>query len=536
MNEAKDYEVLAEQAQQARTQFFVYLATSAFLLVTVMSITDKQLLLNNSSITLPLLNIGVPPLFVLIIGPWLLLLTYCNLHIHWFRYVKEVEELNCSTEKARRKLFPIMIYQALYHPKEGLMGFLEKGLAELALFWLLVPIQGFFLWKILKIQYLELCLMEYGLLLVSSFLTVYWLKQSTHQSIISNEARKIIDKLLARSQVLKISPTLTLKNLGSVCGVIYLLALINVIVTSAHLEVSYDVLSPPLELISTPIVAPFIDRMESKKEVKEMQAKHVFENVYWLDLKGKSLRRANFENTVLLKTNLSRADLRSANLEGTNFEQANLEGVNLHHANLNSANLQDASLGSASLLDAKLEDVNLIRVKLERANLQYTLAKKNTQDGFLSYVNLIRLSLERANLQYALAKANTQDGFLNYTNINCGGGFICTNLQHANLSYAKLQYANLERANLQHANLIGAKLQYANLRYVKLKGVYFETRLDKKTGKEVPDYTVGGGTLCEAKTLESATMDDWLFKKLKTLKACNGKLEGVNDPNYIPNY
>jgi len=511
----KDFELLAEQAQQARTQFFVYIATSAFLLVTVWSITDKQLLLNNSSITLPLLNIGVPPLFVLIIGPLLLLLTFSNLHIHWFRYVEEVEVLGLSAEKDRRKLFPIMIYQALYHPKEGFIGVLENSLAELALFWLLVPIQACFLWQILKLQYPVLFLMELVLFASSFALTVFRLQNSTHHSLtfykwakdISNKVGlwfrrlKIIDKLLTWYQDPKTSPKLKhlcWRSFWIVMG----FGCAAVLIPLSYLKVSYEVLSPPLELINTPIVAPYLERMESKKEVKEAQethAKHVFEGVYWLDLKGRDLTHANFENTVLLKTNLSGANLTYANLVGTNLEQSNLSSAKLKHANLGRANLQHAYLIEANLQNAYLSWADLQHADLSRANLQHAM---------LEGVKLQNANLFLTNLQHA--------------NFHCETPLICANLQNAFLL----------RVNLQNAFLSETNLQNAFLSETNLKGVYFETRLDKKTGKEVPDYRVGGETLCEAETLMGAMMDDWLFKKLKTLKACKGKLEGVNDPNY----
>jgi uncharacterized protein YjbI with pentapeptide repeats len=474
----KDFELLAEQAQQARTQFFVYLATSAFLLVTVMSITDKQLLLNNSSITLPLLNIGVPPFFVLIIGPLLLLLTFSNLHIHWFRYVEEVKELGLSTEKARRKLFPILIYQALYHPKEGFVGKLENVLAGFALFGLLVPIQACFLWQISKIQYPLLSSMEYVLFLASIFLTAYWLEKSPYQSLIS-QLLVAFDKV-ARAWLLhlerintfsgyKFSPTFKglYSKIFSVVPILYSLSLGVLIVTSAHIEVPYEVLSPPLELINTPIVDPFLKRMESKKEVKkaqETQAKQVFEYVYWVDLKDRSLMYADFERTVLLKANLSGVNLNYANLKSANLEQSNLFSANLQHADLTIAKLQDAYLND---------------VKLQNANLQQA------------------------------------------------------NLQNAILDGANLQNANLLGANLQNVNLDGANLQNANLCQTNLQNVYFRRRWDDKTNKNVPVYKVGGETLCDALALRGAKMDDWLFKKLKTLKACKGKLKGVNDPNYF---
>ena len=498
----KDFEVLAEQAQQARTQFFVYLATSAFLLVTVMSITDKQLLLNNSSITLPLLNIGVPPLFVLIIGPLLLVLTYCNLHIHWFRYVEEVKELGLSTEKARRKLFPIMIYQALYHPKEGFVGKLENFLAELALFGLLVPIQLCFLGQISKLQNIGLSSMECVLFGFSVGLTMYWLGESTHHSLTFYKWIRdaglwfrrlpMIDKLLTWYQDPKTSPTL--KNL---CWIIFWLGIGVVMPWLPHLNVSYEVLSPPLELINTPIVTSSLEEIESKK-----RAKYLFKGIYWLDLKDRSLMNANFENAILLKTNLSGANLNYANLGGANLEQSNLTSAKLKHANLGRADLQHAYLSKANLQNAYLGEANLQHAYLSKANLQ------NTD---LGWANLQHANLSEANLQHA--------------NFHCDGLLICANLQNAFLMEANLQNAFLSKANLQNAFLMKANL----------KGVYFEIRRDETTGKDVPVYKVGGETLCDAKTLEGATMDDWLFKKLKTLKVCKGKLEGVNIPNYVPN-
>ena len=97
-------------------------------------------------------------------------------------------------------------------------------------------------------------------------------------------------------------------------------------------------------------------------------------------------------------------------------------------------------------------------------------------------------------------------------------------LNHADLELARLNYSSLREADLNYADLAGANLNRVDLSYSNLKNVSFGTLL----GSNIPEKGEGGENLCQAKTLAYAQMDDWLFKKLKTIKACNGKLKGVN--------
>jgi hypothetical protein len=465
----KPFEALAEQAQQARTQFFVYLATVTFLLVTVLSITDKQLLLNNSLVTLPLINVSVEPKAVLILGPILLLITFCNLHIHWFRYVKEVQTLGLTPQAEQRKLFPLMLYQALYHPHQGFVGILESFSAWLALFGLLVPVQICILFQTSKLNETLFTVTAILGVIASLVLTLYWIGKRSKKVIptlsLGGIRLPLIDELIRIlplildiiRQIFNVTPSEIRRLTFSILliSTILLKGLFSKDISSIfsfsppHLDVTYSILSPPPELLDTPIVTPFLERLNreafteaetsqqqpsaDKTKTPTRETPTVFDGVYWLDLRNKSLAWADLEGSILLKTNF----------EGVHLEHSTLNGVDLRYSNLKHVHLN-----------------------------------------------------------------------------------------HANLVGAKLNHADLGYAKLYHADLGYAKLNQAYLYETDLIGVYFALKWDAKTKKNIPAYGVGGEALCQAKTLEYAQMDDWLFKKLKTIKACNGKLKRVRTSNY----
>jgi uncharacterized protein YjbI with pentapeptide repeats len=497
----KPFEALAEQAKQTRTQFFVYLATVTFLLVTVLSITDKQLLLNNSLVTLPLINVSVPPKYVLIFGPALLLITFCNLHIHWFRYVKEVEAQGLNAPGQQNKLFPFMIYQALYHRQEGLVGFLESTLAMQALFVLLVMVQGSFVWQILKFHQISFSVSGLLMLGISIVLNIYWLNKS------------YID--LPRN--LNVALLHKIKNIViSLYAIFFACVTLDLGLILPHLTVTTTILSPPPDLLNTPIVTPFLEKLnkEALAEANQQQqnidqtktpateAHDVFDGVYWLDLRGKSLAWANLNGSILLKTNFEGADLNHARLINTDLRHSNLKDVKLNNTDLSNANLNHADLWGA-----KLNNTDLSNANLNHANL-YTAQLNN-------FANLQHTKLNHANLTSAE---------LNYADL------WDAKINEARLSSANLNHTNLYEAQLKYTNLYEADFNDSRLEAANLKRVYFEETWDGKTNAWIPVYGVGGESLCQAKTLAYAQMDDWLFKKLKTIKACNGKLKGVNTP------
>jgi hypothetical protein len=314
--------------------------------------------------------------------------------------VAEVKTLGLTPQAEQRKLFPFMIYQALCHRQEGFVGILESDLARLALFGLLVPVQVCFFWQLLKFHEIDFFVAFGSIIMCFSLCLTIW----------------AITKITLPRQIIFILITLYL-------------ALIGTWVSSGQflpqLTVTQEILSPPRELLNTPIVTPFLEKLNKeelagtersqqqrstdKTKTPAPETHDVFDGVYWLDLRGKSLAWANLSGSLLLKANLMGVDLQNSELKRTDLRYANLSNTYLKEVNFK---------------DAKLSNTNLTRVYFQKDK----------------------------------PKSKYGDSYSNW----------------------------------------------------------------------IPVYKVGGENLCQAKTLAYAQMDDWLFKKLKTIKACNGKLKGVN--------
>lgn len=88
------------------------------------------------------------------------------------------------------------------------------------------------------------------------------------------------------------------------------------------------------------------------------------------DLRGRSLRNANFNYSKLYNANFENASLQSANLFEANLQGANVRGAQLQGADLRIANLQGAHLRQAALQGAQLALAELQGADLSSAELQ----------------------------------------------------------------------------------------------------------------------------------------------------------------------
>lgn len=77
-----------------------------------------------------------------------------------------------------------------------------------------------------------------------------------------------------------------------------------------------------------------------------------------MDLSGRDLRQANFDNVNLRLVNFRETDLRHASLWGANVSDADFTGADLRGADLFRANCEHVFLWGASLEDAKLGGTN----------------------------------------------------------------------------------------------------------------------------------------------------------------------------------
>jgi uncharacterized protein YjbI with pentapeptide repeats len=164
-------------------------------------------------------------------------------------------------------------------------------------------------------------------------------------------------------------------------------------------------------------------------------------------LKGvESWNRWRAANPQLKHPDLTRADFTSDNVKATQVycpndklgTDVNLEKANLKGASLKEANFERVNLFGADLTGAWLKGAGFQKAKLHRANLQ---------NSKLNDANFERASLEAANLQEAnLVMANFQAADL-----------VRADLQSANLLMANLNGANLRGANMEGSNVTNVR-------------------------------------------------------------------------------
>jgi uncharacterized protein YjbI with pentapeptide repeats len=172
--------------------------------------------------------------------------------------------------------------------------------------------------------------------------------------------------------------------------------------------------------------------------------------------RGRDLKGARFDYSILPKIDFTGADLEGASfyegqLDRTSFEWANLRGSTLSRSQLNGAFFNWAQLESASLDQGRLSGASLFQARLQGASLNGA----QLPGAFLAGTHLQGGSLVGAKLQGALL----------------GGA----GLQGASLKGAELQGATLEGAELEGALLDGAQLQGASLNHADLGGASFDS-------------------------------------------------------------
>jgi uncharacterized protein YjbI with pentapeptide repeats len=160
---------------------------------------------------------------------------------------------------------------------------------------------------------------------------------------------------------------------------------------------------------------------------------------------------------------LANRDLRWAEASSAFLMKANLNRANLSHTVLNNANLQHADLGGAYLIGADLRNADLTGAKLYAAHLDSAYL----DSARLSSADLNRASLVRAELPFAHLDSAILE-FADLIGANLTGADL-TNaiLFEAHLDSAKITDAILDSADFRDVTLDGADLRYTDLSKVK---------------------------------------------------------------------
>jgi uncharacterized protein YjbI with pentapeptide repeats len=391
-------ENIAEASKNARKIYLIYVAVLAYCALTVVSTTDRQIILNETA-RLPLVNLDVSLIGFFIIAPLLTIFVFIYFQLYLNRVNRLILDLRTNyLPVEKRRLYPWLLNFA-EDPDPGFTGILQNVIVRFSLWWSLpIVLILFSFWFVKKhdpiLSYVIGLTPIFGTLIVLYF----WFHYEAVQYKLRPERTKF-QRFIGKSvlayfviiyEIVLLSLIIPESNKGSVVGV----------------DLSYQKL----------VTEPDVD----------------YEGLYWANLNGFHLEGANLISTVLKRADLRRAHLQNAYLGGANLQEADLWDANLQEADLSWANLQEADLW-----DANLQEADLRRANLQEANL----SEANLQESDLSWANLQEANLSEANLQEAdLGGADLQEASL-----------FEANLQEADLSWADLQEASLFEANLQGA-------------------------------------------------------------------------------------
>ena len=513
-------QALDASAPRLRNLFIFVQVFLLYVVVSIFGVDDRDLLDPNSTVKVPLLNIGLPTFYFFLLAPVLVALLHINLLLHHQAYQDKLRHWRDGAPKAQLDQLAPNFFDIAFLAQDRwqrqlvraslwfLLYFWPPAALCLALFWfadyqnpwvtlehfaLLIISYGasvYFSWRrdhvrqeLRPLLLWALTLLLGLVILIGGYLAVsFWVFGHPNPLLTPAYITLLIvgggisvhlpwSKICGGNKLQNLSHWLQGLLLSALPLVgTYLFALV-ISLTWVGYERSHPWFESNL-LYQPKIDAPsFIYQnldtstidLASAYESNTSRDELIKSYSEPLDLRGRSLRYANLSSSFLPKARLAAADLSAANLSQASLQDADLREAQLPDAFLREAQLQSASLWKAQLQGADLEDAQLQGVSLGQAQLQGAdLEDAQLQDAYLSSAKLQGASLNRAQLQGAsLNRAQLQ-----------GASLIRAQLHGASLTRAQLQGADLSEALLPGVSLGEAQLQGADLEKAQLQGAY----------------------------------------------------------------
>ena len=520
---AERKQALDASAPRLRNLFIFVQVFLLYVVVSIFGVDDRDLLDPNSTVKVPLLNIGLPTFYFFLLAPVLVALLHINLLLHHQAYQDKLRHWRDGAPKAQLDQLAPNFFDIAFLAQDLwqrqlvraslwlLLYFWPPAALCLALFWfadyqnpwitlehfaLLIISYGasvYFSWRqgsvrheLKALSLWALTLLLGLILLTGSYLAVsFWIFGHPNPLLSLAYITLLIigggisvhlpwSKICTGNVLQKLSRWLQ----GLLLSALPLVGTYLVALVISLTWVSYERSNPWFE--SNLLYQPNIDApsfiyqdldastidLASAYETNVTDAELIKNYSQPLDLRGRSLRYANMSSSFLPRVRLAAADLAGANLR-----QASLQDAELILTQLPGASLREAQLQGASLWQAQLQGASLWQAQLQGA------------------------SLWQAQLQGA----------------SLGGA----QLQDADLWQAQLQGADLSEAQLQGAYLSEAQLQGASLWQAQLQGAdLFETQLQ--------------GTWSDPSTVSDLNWTEDRRKLLPLLKGFASDLSGVN--------
>ena len=483
-------QALDASAPRLRNLFIFVQVFLLYVVVSIFGVDDRDLLNPDSTVRVPLLNIGLPTFYFFLLAPVLIALLHINLLLHHQAYQDKLRHWRDGTPKAQLdQLAPNFFDIAFLAQDRWQRQLVRASLWFLLYFWPPASLCLTLFW-FADYQNTWVTLEHFVLLIISYSASVYfsWRRDHARQelrALLLWTLTLLLGLVILTGAYLAVSfwvfaisnPLLTLAYItlliigggisvylpwskicagnklqnpsrwlqGLLLSALPLAGTYLFVLVISLTWIRYERSDPWFENYS--LYRPKIDApsfiyqkldsatIDLAKAYESNTSRDELIKSYSqpLDLRGRSLRYANLSSSFLPRVRLAAADLAGADLR-----QASLQGADLEKAQLQGANLEQAQLQAAYLILAQLQGAGLEQAQLQGANL-------------------ILAQLQGADLRQAQLQA---------------AGLVRTRLQGAILWEAQLQGVDLRQVQLQGASLWQAQLQGADLFEAQLQGTW----------------------------------------------------------------
>jgi uncharacterized protein YjbI with pentapeptide repeats len=431
-------EAANDSARSVSAFLTTFLSVDVYIGVIIASTTD-EMLLKNTPVTLPLLNIPIPVVGFYAVAPWLIIALHFYLLLQFRLLVRKLTRFRTWAEAIppfRREELYERVVNFLY---ALFLAWPERAAIRNKLFnagvWIplgVIPL-GLLLWAQLRfLPYHD-----------DSWIT--WLQRlqlPVEIALLTAMWPKLANPSMPEAPRADRGLRWTLLKLAVFCSAGFGFSWF--ITDPTHWYGQMMTLELKEKVLTAETLPPAVrNALKSGDAAKRNSA---LEQVSGLYLQGRDLQRANLYAAVLPKADM-RAKPDSVWIIRCASPQPGAENLSWHErrcrtrldgADLSWASLQGALLNEAQLTGAKLEHTNLEDADLKDADLRgASMTGARMQRAILSWASLRGAILDEAQLQ--------------------GAKLESANLEAAHLSEADLRGANLVGANLSLAILMGAK-------------------------------------------------------------------------------
>ena len=338
---------IADASKNTAKIYLLYMGFLAYSALTVVSTTDKQLILNNATAHLPFINVDVSLIGFFITAPVLAIIIFIYFQLYLIRVRRLICDLRLNYDKIEaRRIYPWLL-NFPEDQEDGILGIVQWLFVRLSIWSLPGVLFLFSLWILKKHKET----LSYGLSLLPFLgiivVILFWREHEKISARYKNKPGKSYWCIITRKGFYGLATII----------LIYTIFLIQILIP-ATLEGKYFRVNLSNQLLVT------------KPETD-------YKDLYWADLS-----EAHLEGAILESTILKRADLRGSHLQGADISRGNLEGADLgplyennkiiNITNLEGATLKNANLENADLGSANLENAFLYTANLKGANLKGT--------------------------------------------------------------------------------------------------------------------------------------------------------------------